>query len=100
MLTGRNTLPDAEVIDGDVRLEPARACAVTAVWQSAAAASGVRLLDLDAVMCPGGVADPVLRADGVHFTVAGADRLAPTIARALRRVVGEKPSTTEPSVRR
>jgi lysophospholipase L1-like esterase len=97
---GRNNLPDAEVIDGDVRLEPARARAVTAVWQSAAAASGVRLLDLDAVTCPGGVAEPVLRADGVHFTVAGADRLAPTIARALRRAVGEKPSTTESSVRR
>ena len=78
-----------------MRLEPAREQAVTAAWQSAARASGLRLLDLDALTCPAGVADPVVRADGVHFSVAGADRLAPTIAAALRRAV-----TRQASVRR
>ncbi len=89
---GVNTVPGAEVVEQDVRLDPARVQAVTAAWQSAARASGLRLLDLDALTCPGGVADPVVRADGVHFSVAGADRLAPTIAAALRRAVAKQAS--------
>ena len=82
---GRNTLPGAEVVEQDVRLDPARGRRSPQRGGRLLRASGLRLLDLDALTCPGGVADPVLRADGVHFTVAGADRLAPTIAAALRR---------------
>ena len=37
--------------------------------------------------CPGGVADPVIRADGVHFTTAGADRLASKVDAALHAAV-------------
>ena len=84
---GRNTLPDGEVVPNDPRLEPARVDAVAAAWRSAARASGVRLLNFDAVICDGGVVDPVMRADGVHFTAAAADRLAPRIATALRHAV-------------
>jgi lysophospholipase L1-like esterase len=83
---GPNTLPDGEPQVPE-KLDPARALAVAAVWESAARASRVHLLDLDDVICPVGVADPAIRADGVHFTVAGADRLAPTVAAALRRAV-------------
>jgi lysophospholipase L1-like esterase len=83
---GPDMLPDGEPQSSE-RLDPARAAAVAAVWQAAARTSHLRLLDLDAVICPGGVADPAIRADGVHFTVAGADRLAPTITAALQRAV-------------
>jgi lysophospholipase L1-like esterase len=86
---GPNTLPDGEPTVPE-KLDPGRARAVAAAWVAAARASRLHLLhllDLDDVVCPGGVADPVLRADGVHFTVAGADRLAPTVAAALRRAV-------------
>ena len=83
---GQDTLPGGEPQD-PVRLDPARVQAVVAAWQSAAHATGLRLLDLDAVICPGGVADPAIRADGVHFTAAGADRLAPEITAALRKAV-------------
>jgi lysophospholipase L1-like esterase len=83
---GRNTLPGGEA-QASERLDPVRVQAVTAAWKAAARASGLRLLDLDALTCPGGVADPVIRADGVHFTAAGADRLAPTIAAALHTAV-------------
>jgi lysophospholipase L1-like esterase len=83
---GQNTLPDGEV-QASERLDPARVQAVTGAWESAARTSHLELLDLDAIICPGGVADPAIRADGVHFTVAGADRLAPIVTAALRRAV-------------
>ena len=85
---GPDTLPGGEP-QAPENLDPARVQAVAGAWQAAARGTGVRLLDLDAVMCPGGVADPAIRADGVHFTVAGADRVAPTVATALRRAVRE-----------
>jgi lysophospholipase L1-like esterase len=83
---GPNTLPDGEAQESE-RLDPVRVQAVTAAWEAAASADHLRLLDVDAVTCPGGTADPVVRADGVHFTVAGADRLAPIVTSALRRAV-------------
>jgi lysophospholipase L1-like esterase len=83
---GPNTLPGGAPQDPE-KLDPARVQAVAAAWQAAARTSALHLLDLDDVVCPGGVADPTIRADGVHFTVAGADRLAPTVAAALRRAV-------------
>ena len=85
---GPDTLPGGEP-QAPENLDPARVQAVAGAWQAAARGTGVRLLDLDAVMCPGGVADPAIRADGTHFTVAGADRVAPTVATALRRAVRE-----------
>jgi hypothetical protein len=83
---GENTLPGGEA-QASERLDPVRVHAVTAAWVAAARTSGLRLLDLDAITCPGGVADPVIRADGVHFTASGADRLAPVITTALRKAV-------------
>jgi lysophospholipase L1-like esterase len=83
---GPNTLPDGGPSEPE-KLDPARSQAVAKAWEAAARESGVRLLDLDDVVCPGGVADPVIRADGVHFTVAGADQLAPRVAVALHRAV-------------
>jgi lysophospholipase L1-like esterase len=85
---GPDTLPDGEP-QAPENLDPARVQAVARAWEAAARGTGVRLLDLDAVLCPGGVADPAIRADGTHFTVAGADRVAPTVATALRRAVRE-----------
>jgi lysophospholipase L1-like esterase len=87
---GENTLPGGEA-QASERLDPARVHAVTRAWLAAARASGLRLLDLDAITCPGGVADPTIRADGVHFTAAGADRVAPIITAALRRAATAKP---------
>ena len=83
---GEDTLPGGEP-QASERLDPARVHAVTRAWVAAARASGLRLLDLDAITCPGGVADSAIRADGVHFTPAGADQLAPIITAALRRAV-------------
>jgi len=83
---GPNTLPDAGPSEPE-KLDPARSHAVATAWEAAARASGLHLLDLDDIVCPRGVADPAIRADGVHFTVAGADRLAPRVAAALRRPV-------------
>lgn len=83
---GQNTLPGGEG-QASERLDVARVRAVTAAWVDAARASHLHLLDVDAITCPGGVADPVIRADGVHFTAAGADRLAPVITAALLRAV-------------
>ena len=83
---GVNTLPGDEPPVSE-RLDPARVHAVAAAWTAAARTVGLRLLDLDAITCPNGVADPVIRADGVHFTAAGADRLAPIITAALHRAV-------------
>jgi len=66
------------------RSDPQRVQAVQAVWrEQATRRRGVHFLDLDATICPAGVADPALRPDGVHFSQAGADRLAPVVARAL-----------------
>jgi lysophospholipase L1-like esterase len=92
---GADTLPDGED-QASERLDPVRARAVAGAWQAAARATGLRLLDLDDLMCPAGVADPLIRADGVHFTIAGADRLAPTIARALRRAATRDPRPRRP----
>ncbi len=83
---GPDTLPGGAP-QAPENLDPTRVQAVAAAWQAAAGGTRVRLLDLDAVLCPGGVADPAIRADGTHFTVAGADRVAPTVATALRRAV-------------
>jgi hypothetical protein len=39
------------------------------------------------LLCPGGVADAAVRPDGAHFDGAGADRVAPVVARAVRQAV-------------
>ena len=43
----------------------------------AARQHGARVLDLDSVLCPGGVADASGRPDGAHFDGAGADVVRP-----------------------
>jgi hypothetical protein len=93
---GTSALTDADA-GVQALLDPARAAAVTVAWQAAARATGARLVDLDRVVCPGGVADPAIRVDGVHFTAAGADQLAPTITRALRKAVTRACATARAS---
>ncbi len=84
---GENTLDPAEppiVQRGDAE----RVHAVQAIWREQAnARRGVHYLDLDAEICPGGVADPVLRPDGVHFSQTGADHLAGAVDRSLRDAI-------------
>ncbi len=81
---GVNTIPGGDPQEPE-RLDPARVRAVAAAWESAARASRIRLLNIDAITCPGGASDPAVRADGVHFSVAGAERLAPVVDAALHR---------------
>jgi hypothetical protein len=45
------------------------------------------------VLCPGGVADAAVRPDGAHFDGAGADRVAPTVARAIRHAIARSTSS-------
>lgn len=57
-------------------------CINAAVKRAAAAAEGVQVLDLEGWLCPGGVCqletadDKIIRPDGVHFSLAGAQPLA------------------------
>ncbi len=67
------------------RMDPAIRNAIIDAWHRAALAHGTRLLDLDSVLCPKGVSDPAVRPDGAHFDGAGADRVAPVVATAVRR---------------
>ena len=70
------------------RLDPVKVDAVQSVWRAVATrARGVHLLDLTRTLCPGGQSDPTIRPDGVHFVGAGADRVAPRVAAALRNAV-------------
>lgn len=79
------------------RSDPQRVQAVQAVWrEQASLRRGVHFLDLDATICPAGAADPSLRPDGVHFSQAGADRLAPVVARALDHAVRLDRRTVSP----
>lgn len=93
---GENTLDptDPPIVQ---RNDPERVRAVQAVWRAQASRRrGVHFLDLDASICPGGAADPALRPDGVHFSQAGADQLAPEVARALRAAIRADHRSTHP----
>jgi hypothetical protein len=69
------------------RLDRSRIAAVDAVWERAAASRDLKLLNLDATLCPGGRSDASIRADGAHYTGDGANRVAPIVANAIRSVV-------------
>jgi hypothetical protein len=69
------------------RRDAIRLAAIDTAWTKAARAHGARVLDLDSLLCPGGVADAAVRPDGAHFDGAGADRVAPVVARAVRKAV-------------
>ena len=77
-----------EVVGGGttpaIRLDAARINAVAAVWQRVARARGIRLLNLDPTLCPGGVSDGSIRPDGAHYSNDGANRVAPIVAKAAR----------------
>jgi hypothetical protein len=73
-----------------VRLDRARIDAVDAVWTTATAARGADLLNLDPILCPGGVSDDTVRSDGAHYNSDGANRVAPLVADAVRTVVAEQ----------
>jgi hypothetical protein len=83
---GESTLvgTDAQIAE---RMDPNRVRAVDDAWKKAASDQGVTLLDLDATLCPGGVADPTIRPDGAHFDGAGADRMAGPVAKAVQRAL-------------
>ena len=59
------------------RRDVVRLAAIDTAWTQAARRHGARMLDLDPVLCPGGIADAAVRPDGAHFDGAGADRVAP-----------------------
>ena len=61
-----------------------RVAAVHLAWQRAAHARGLTLLDLDRVLCPNGVSDPSIRADGAHYSNEGANAVGKIVAVAAR----------------
>jgi lysophospholipase L1-like esterase len=69
------------------RMDKNRLRAIDTAWQRAAAAHGATVLDLDHVLCPGGVSNDAVRIDGAHFNGPGADKVAPIVARAVREAV-------------
>jgi peptidoglycan/LPS O-acetylase OafA/YrhL len=69
------------------RLDVSRVAAVDAAWQTVVKSHRARLLDLDRVLCPGGQSDAGIRPDGAHFDGAGANRVAPLVADAIRLAV-------------
>jgi peptidoglycan/LPS O-acetylase OafA/YrhL len=69
------------------RMDPGRVGAVADVWRSVAREEGVTLLDLDAILCPNGSADPTIRPDGAHFSGPGADRIAALVDKAVERAL-------------
>jgi peptidoglycan/LPS O-acetylase OafA/YrhL/lysophospholipase L1-like esterase len=77
-----------EVVGGSatpaIRLDSARINAVAGVWARVARARGIHLLDLNATLCPGGVADGSIRPDGAHYSDDGANRVAPLVGKAVR----------------
>ena len=74
------------------RRDVVRLAAIDTAWTQAARRHGARMLDLDSVLCPGGTADAAVRPDGAHFDGAGADRVAPAVARAVRRAIAASTS--------
>jgi peptidoglycan/LPS O-acetylase OafA/YrhL len=69
------------------RMDKTRLRAIDAAWTRAATSHGATVLDLDPVLCPGGVSNDSIRVDGAHFSGAGADRVSPIVARAVRQAV-------------
>jgi peptidoglycan/LPS O-acetylase OafA/YrhL len=69
------------------RRDTVRLRAIDTVWTEAARQHGAPMLNLDSVLCPGGVADATVRPDGAHFDGAGADTVAPVVARAIREAL-------------
>jgi len=74
------------------RRDAVRLAAIDTAWTHAARRHGARMLDLDSVLCPGGIADAAVRPDGAHFDGAGADRVAPAVARAVRQAIATSTS--------
>jgi lysophospholipase L1-like esterase len=74
------------------RRDTTRLRAIDTAWTAAARQHGARVLNLDSVLCPGGVADAAVRPDGAHFDGAGADVVAPAVARAVRQAVAASPT--------
>jgi len=84
------------------RRDAVRLAAIDTAWTEAARRHGARMLNLDSVLCPRGIADAAVRPDGAHFDGAGADRVAPVVARAVRQAIATSTSAgtaTRPIVR-
>jgi lysophospholipase L1-like esterase len=87
---GQNTLDPADSPSTAERFDPKRLAAVDNSWRAAARETKTRMVDMGSTICPGGVSDPALRPDGVHFGAVGADRVAPIVTRAVRRALARQ----------
>ena len=73
-----------------VRLDATRIAAVDDVWQSVARAKGLKLLDLDPTLCPGGQSNAALRPDGAHFDDNGSSLVGTMVAKAVHVAVAQR----------
>ena len=79
---------------GWVRLDATRVGAVHAAWARAAHAQGFKLYNFDHTLSPAGRSDDAIRGDGAHYSNDGANRVAPTVARAIRAAALARASAT------
>ena len=86
---GENTLEGTDPPVAE-RMDPVRVGAVQAAWARAARGHGATLLDLDAELCPNGVADPAYRPDGAHFDGEGANKIAPVVGKAVEQALDRR----------
>ena len=95
---GENTNPGAEPPPVE-RQDVERIRAVRRDWDVAAARTGETIAPLDDMLCPGGSADPAIRPDGAHYDGAGADRIAPSVMKVVRRAVARSVALAQSSER-
>ena len=68
------------------RLDKTRRRVTTGLIRAGARAHKARLYDLASILCPKGESDAILRPDGTHLGNAGADFVAPKVARILKEL--------------
>ncbi len=95
---GPNTNPGAEPPPVE-RQDVGRIRAVRHDWDVAAARTGQTIAPLDDILCPGGTADSEIRRDGAHYDGAGADLIAPSVMKVVRRAVARSVALPQSSDR-
>jgi hypothetical protein len=95
---GPNTNPGAEPPPVE-RQDVGRIRAVRHDWDLAAARTGETIAPLDDELCPGGTADSEIRRDGAHYDGAGADLIAPSVMKVVRRQVARSVAAAQSSDR-
>jgi peptidoglycan/LPS O-acetylase OafA/YrhL len=86
---GENLVPGGTTTSPE-RLDQQRISVINRGWKQAARATGAHVLDLDPVLCPDGTADGEIRADGAHFSLDSATRVAAIIDQPLQELVAGK----------